>query len=250
MKTKELELYLNDLLEVPRFMTNCPNGLQVQGRSEVTHVVSRCDGQPGPRRSGDRGGSRRHPGPSRIFLENEDARAHRPQACTPETAAWRRCQPDGFPPKPLDNHPELGNNAQLGPQPGFMPNGRFSDDQLGWTSTLPQKPMPLHALNAHVGAVLQREPLAIGDPDQMICKVGWCTGRAQGYFDAAVAAGVDVYLERRGLGADHPTSRARAAWPTWPPAIMPRSATASARWAEHLAQRLGGANLHRYSEPV
>ncbi|MNT25457.1 putative GTP cyclohydrolase 1 type 2 [compost metagenome] len=54
--------------------------------------------------------------------------------------------------------------------------------------------MPLSALAAHVGGVLGREPLAIGEPDQMIRTVGWCTGGAQGYFDAAVAAGVDAYL--------------------------------------------------------
>jgi putative NIF3 family GTP cyclohydrolase 1 type 2 len=40
MKTKELELYLNDLLQVSRFKDYCPNGLQVQGRPEVAHIVT------------------------------------------------------------------------------------------------------------------------------------------------------------------------------------------------------------------
>jgi putative NIF3 family GTP cyclohydrolase 1 type 2 len=41
---------------------------------------------------------------------------------------------------------------------------------------------------------LDRAPLVIGDPDWEIRRVAWCTGGAQGYFDAAIAAGADVYL--------------------------------------------------------
>jgi putative NIF3 family GTP cyclohydrolase 1 type 2 len=34
----------------------------------------------------------------------------------------------------------------------------------------------------------------IGEHDRTIRRVAWCTGAAQGYFDAAIAAGADVYL--------------------------------------------------------
>ena len=37
--------------------------------------------------------------------------------------------------------------------------------------------------------------------------VGWCTGGAQGWFDAAVAAGVDVYLS--GEASEQTTHLAR-----------------------------------------
>ena len=40
MKTKELELYLNGLLEAARYKDYCPNGLQVQGTADVTHIVT------------------------------------------------------------------------------------------------------------------------------------------------------------------------------------------------------------------
>ena len=49
--------------------------------------------------------------------------------------------------------------------------------------------MPLATFAAHVGGVLEREPLVLGEPGQMVRSIGWCTGGAQGYFDAAVAAG-------------------------------------------------------------
>ena len=47
---------------------------------------------------------------------------------------------------------------------------------------------------AHVGAQLGREPLVIGDPGRAVRRVAWCTGAAQGYFETAVALGVDVYV--------------------------------------------------------
>jgi len=41
---------------------------------------------------------------------------------------------------------------------------------------------------------LRRTPQVIGDPDKMVRKVAWCSGGAQGYFEAAIALGVDAYL--------------------------------------------------------
>jgi putative NIF3 family GTP cyclohydrolase 1 type 2 len=37
---------------------------------------------------------------------------------------------------PLDAHPELGNNAQLGRLMGWEPDGRFGEQDLGWTGVL------------------------------------------------------------------------------------------------------------------
>lgn len=236
MKTKELELYLNDLLEVSRFKDYCPNGLQVQGRSEVTHVVTGVTASLALVEAAIEAGADAilvHHG---YFWKNEDARVIGQKHARLKRLLGAHVNLMAFH-LPLDNHPELGNNAQLGLQLGFMPNGRFSDDQLGWTGTLPQ-PMPLHALAAHVGAVLQREPLAIGDPDQMIRKVGWCTGGAQGYFDAAVAAGVDVYLS--GEVSEQTTHLARESGV----AYLAAGHHATERYGiravgEHLAQRFG-----------
>lgn len=192
MKTKELELYLNDLLEVPRFKDYCPNGLQVQGRPDVTHIVTGVTASLALVNAAIEAGADAilvHHG---YFWKNEDARVIGQKHARLKKLLGADINLMAYH-LPLDNHPELGNNAQLGLQLGLQPNGRFSDDQLGWTGTLLQ-PMPLHTFAAHVGGVLEREPLTIGDPDQMVRSVGWCTGGAQGYFAAAVAAGVDVYI--------------------------------------------------------
>ena len=40
MQLNELEAYLNQLLDIAKFHDYCPNGLQVEGRSEVRQLVS------------------------------------------------------------------------------------------------------------------------------------------------------------------------------------------------------------------
>ena len=50
------------------------------------------------------------------------------------------------------------------------------------------------ALAAHVEAKLGRVPLMLGAPNREVRRVAWCTGGAQGFFEAAIAAGADVYI--------------------------------------------------------
>lgn len=40
MQRDELDAYLNQCLEVPKFRDYCPNGLQVEGRADVRRIVS------------------------------------------------------------------------------------------------------------------------------------------------------------------------------------------------------------------
>jgi len=205
MRTKELELYLNDLLEAFRYKDYCPNGLQVQGRGEVQHIVTGVTASLALVEAAIEAGADAllvHHG---YFWKNEDARVIGQKHARLKRLLGADLNLFAYH-LPLDGHPELGNNAQLALQLGIVPNGRFGDDQLGWTGTLPQ-PMPLAAFAAHVGAVLGREPLVLGNPDQSIHRIGWCTGGAQGYFDAAVAAGVDVYLS--GEASEQTTHLAR-----------------------------------------
>jgi putative NIF3 family GTP cyclohydrolase 1 type 2 len=49
-------------------------------------------------------------------------------------------------------------------------------------------------LAAVVSTALQREPVVVQTPAREIRKVAWCTGGAQSYFEAAIAAGVDAFI--------------------------------------------------------
>jgi len=41
---------------------------------------------------------------------------------------------------------------------------------------------------------LQREPVLVAGDGRPLRRIGWCTGGAQGYFEAAIAAGADAFL--------------------------------------------------------
>jgi dinuclear metal center YbgI/SA1388 family protein len=183
---------LNKVLETARFKDYCPNGLQVEGRRRVNKLATGVTA-------------------SRAFLEaaldwGADA------VLVHHGYFWRNEAPQITGRKyerlklllandlnlfayhlPLDDHPEFGNNAQLGAKMGWIGDTRFGENDIGWLATLPM-PVSLAHFTAEVEETLGRTPLVFGDPEQELRRVAWCTGAAQGYFDAAIAAGADVYL--------------------------------------------------------
>jgi dinuclear metal center YbgI/SA1388 family protein len=101
---------------------------------------------------------------------------------------------------PLDAHPELGNNAQLGLQLGLAahagPAGRFGEQELGFLGAQANgEPFAdARALATHAEAVLQRPVTLVDAAQRPIQNIAWCTGGAQGYFEAAIAAGADAFI--------------------------------------------------------
>ena len=95
---------------------------------------------------------------------------------------------------PLDAHPELGNNAQLARVLGLQADGRFGEQDLGFVGAGTQTWSGAQALADHVAATLGRSVICVGDSDRPVSRVAWCTGGAQGYFEAAIAQGVDAFI--------------------------------------------------------
>ncbi len=96
---------------------------------------------------------------------------------------------------PLDVHPEVGNNVQLARQLGIVVEGPLEPENprtVGLVGSL-EEPMNAADFARHVQQVLGREPLLV-EGEGLIRRVGWCTGGGQGYIDTAIAAGVDLYL--------------------------------------------------------
>ena len=189
----ELELYLNNVLETARFKDYCPNGLQVEGRRRVNKLATGVTASLAFLEAALEWGADAvlvHHG---YFWRNEAAPITGRKYRRLKLLLANDLNLFAFH-LPLDDHPEYGNNAQLGARLGLIADDiRFGDNQLGWLSTLPM-PISLAHFTAQVEQTLGRTPLVFGDPDRELRRVGWCTGAAQGYFDAAIDAGADVYL--------------------------------------------------------
>jgi dinuclear metal center YbgI/SA1388 family protein len=95
---------------------------------------------------------------------------------------------------PLDAHPELGNNAQLARVLGLQADGRFGEQDLGFVGAAANTWDRPQALAEHVADVLGRPVTGVGGSDRPVRRVAWCTGGAQGYFESAIAQGVDAFI--------------------------------------------------------
>ena len=101
---------------------------------------------------------------------------------------------------PLDAHPELGNNAQLGRLLGLRAHdgepGRFADNRLGFLGSRVDGGSfaSAQALAERLEAALKRPVVQVGAASGAIKNIAWCTGGAQGYFEAAIAAGAEAFI--------------------------------------------------------
>jgi dinuclear metal center YbgI/SA1388 family protein len=94
---------------------------------------------------------------------------------------------------PLDAHPLYGNNALLGKALGAELEGAFGEQALACFGTLPA-PRALADWTDALAATLGRAPLVIGEAGRPVRRVAWCSGAGQGYFEAALALGVDAFV--------------------------------------------------------
>lgn len=97
---------------------------------------------------------------------------------------------------PLDAHAELGNNAQLARALGLQAESRFGEQNLGFLGAGAggQSWASPQALADHAAAVLGRSITCVGPAHKPVRRVAWCTGGAQSYFEAAIAAGAEAFI--------------------------------------------------------
>ena len=97
---------------------------------------------------------------------------------------------------PLDAHPELGNNAQLGHQLGLVATGNFGEQALGCLGPRADGAgfADTQALALHLENTLKRSVTSVDGTQGAIKNIAWCTGGAQGYFEGAIAAGAQAFI--------------------------------------------------------
>ncbi len=192
MKREELVSYLDRLLEPTKFKDYCPNGLQVEGRGEVRRIVAGVTASQALLDAAVARGADAvlvHHG---YFWKGDDGRVTGIRRQRLGTLINHDINLLAYH-LPLDAHPELGNNAQLALGLGWLPEGRFGEQDIAWLGRLVE-PADLATVSGNVARLLGREPLVIGEADRPVRRIAWCSGGAQGYFEQAIALGVDAYV--------------------------------------------------------
>ena len=192
IQRQDLLAHFDTLLQPERFKDYGPNGLQVEGKAEIRHIVSGVTA-------------------SRALIEA--AIADKADAIFVHHGLfWRGMDGriTGWMKErirlllahdinlfayhlPLDAHPTLGNNAELGRLLGVQHDSSFGDQALGMVGNAhfatPQ------ALAAKVAQVLGRSVTCVsGAEGQPVRRLAWCSGGAQGFFESALAAGADAFI--------------------------------------------------------
>ena len=192
---RELVNYANTLLDIGRFQDYCPNGLQVEGRPDVAVLVSGVTASLALIEAAIAAGADAvlvHHG---YFWKGEDPcitgmkrrRLQRLLGAQTSLLAYHL---------PLDAHPELGNNAQLGRVLGVETRGTFGgNDGMGLAHhAMLETELNAPALTELIHRALGRAPLHIPGTRETIRSLGWCTGAAQSYLEAAAGLGLDAFI--------------------------------------------------------
>jgi dinuclear metal center YbgI/SA1388 family protein len=188
----EIETYMAELLVPDRFKDYGPNGLQIEGRPEVRRLVSGVTASRALIDAAIAAGADAllvHHG---LFWRGHDGRLTGWLAERVRLLMAHGVNLFAFH-LPLDAHAEYGNNAQLGARLGLLADARFGEQELGFAGPA-QALDSLDALAAAAARALGRVPLVLPGDGRALTRIGWCSGGAQGYFEAAIAAGVDAFL--------------------------------------------------------
>lgn len=191
----ELTRYLDELLQVANFQDYCPNGLQVEGRSPVTRIAT------GVTASQDLLDAALAWGADAILVHHGyfwkgetqpvvGMKKRRLAALLVSDVSLLAYH------LPLDAHPELGNNACLGRLMGLENFEPLRPGEAGGVGNIAGLPHGVSAgeMRRRLEQLTGRQALHIGDENDEVQRIAWCTGAAQGYIEAAVAAGADLFV--------------------------------------------------------
>ncbi|GIU46988.1 GTP cyclohydrolase 1 type 2 [Shewanella sairae] len=194
MTRTELSQYLADFLQISNFKDYAPNGLQVEGKSEIKTIVT---------------------GVTACQALIDKAIALNADAILVHHGFFWKSEPQiivGMKQKrikallmndinllgyhlPLDAHPVVGNNAQLAKVLEIVEPEVIEGVAQGliWQGKLAQ-PLTAKAFNEHISQKLNRRCQHLGDDNAMVSTVAWCTGGAQDYIDIAASMGIDAFI--------------------------------------------------------
>ncbi len=191
----QLENWLNELLQPDLVKDYCPNGLQVEGRGEINKIITGVTA-------------------SQALLDKavaEDADAilvHHGYFWKGEQQPLRGMKRKRLKTLlnhdinlfayhlPLDVHPEVGNNAQLGKLfglTGLQPVALAKPLGVVMQGNTPA-PVAISEFAKSIATSLGREPLVEARADALVQNVAWCTGGGQSFIEVAADVGADTFI--------------------------------------------------------
>ncbi|OXX22759.1 Nif3-like dinuclear metal center hexameric protein [Vibrio sp. V08_P9A1T1] len=195
MDNLKLEALLNQKLNPQLIKDYCPNGLQVEGRTEIKKIVTGVTAsqaliEQAIERNAD--ALLVHHG---YFWKSEPEsirgmKGHRIRALIRNDMNLYAYH------LPLDIHPELGNNKLLADLLGIHVDGGLEGhpQSVAMFGHFEQA-LTADELSQRIEQTLQRRPLHVAPSSNKIIKtVGWCTGGGQDYVDLAAQHGLDAFI--------------------------------------------------------
>ena len=187
-----LSRYFDNLLRPSGFKDYAPNGLQVEGREIIRHVVF--------------GVTASQALIDAAVAESSDAivvhhglfwRGHDGKVCgwmkqRLHTLLMHNINLFAYH-LPLDAHPEVGNTAQLARLLGLSTDGSRSFGEQSVASIFCWDGF-LGDLVERASSALCRPVTVVGAHDRPIKQIAICTGGGQSYFEAAIEAGADAFI--------------------------------------------------------
>lgn len=191
----ELISYLDSLLNAKQIKDFCPNGLQVEGKSQINKLIT---GVTASEALIDAAIEQQadailvHHGyfwkgeayPIVGMKKNRIAKLIKHDI---SLIAYHL---------PIDVHSELGNNAQIGKLlelTNVRPALEFSPEGIIMCGEYPEA-KSLNEVTQQVKTVLDREPLTSNGRNADVKSVAWCTGGGQSYIDQVAELGVDLFI--------------------------------------------------------
>ena len=195
MRLYELRDYIGCELQVARFRDYCPNGVQVEGRSEVRRLATAVTASYAVLQAATAWGADAllvHHG---YFWRGEDPRLVGIKRARIATLIAHEINLLAYH-LPLDCHLTLGNNACVAKllniqTPLSHPAGQV--DHLIWSGVLPA-PVSVGEMTKQLTTIFQQPPIHIASTSAQIHRVAWCTGGAQDYIELAKTLGADAYI--------------------------------------------------------
>ncbi|USD64550.1 Nif3-like dinuclear metal center hexameric protein [Vibrio sp. SCSIO 43136] len=195
MNNLQLEALLNQELKPNLIKDYCPNGLQVEGRSEVKKIITGVTA-------------------SQALIDT--AIEHKADAILVHHGYFWKGESEpikGMKGRriraliqndinlyayhlPLDIHPKMGNNAQLAKRLGITVEGGLEghEQSVALFGRL-ENPLTAEELCLRIDEQYQRTPLHIAsESNQKIETLGWCTGGGQDFIELAASHGLDAFI--------------------------------------------------------